>query len=107
MSLKAGIKKRTTQNEECHDYKVIVAANVSTAGPGEYFIKAMVVDERNCRETRGTTEYIFTSDKQRLAERQILAADSMITSTDEWTLVKIYIIEENQKRFMQERFSDM
>ena len=100
MSLKAGFGEGTTQmiqGNRIYGNRMIVAENVSTSGVGEYLIKGVIVSEENRKRCSTTKEYIFTGDKEKLATRELIAADSIITSNNGWALVKIYMMDQGPK----------
>ena len=97
MSLKAGFGEETTQETGDGGNRMIVAENVHTSGTGEYLIKGIIVSGKNMQKCSSSREYLFTGDKDKLAARELIAADSIITSSDGWALVKVYMMDGGPK----------
>ena len=68
-------------------------SNVNVNDIGEYFIRSMVVDECGKRVDCENQTYLFTADKGKLAERNLLAADSIVNSENGRIWIRIYMVE--------------
>ena len=78
-------------------HRVILASNVEIGNVGEYFVKGMVVDDRNEKNNVIEGDCIFSAEKFKMAEREMLVGDCLGRISGGYMMIRVCILQGGSK----------
>ena len=76
--------------------RVILYNNVELSGSREFFVKGAVLDE-NMQKLLISDDLLFIGDKLKMAEKDLLICNSLVTAHERFIWIRIYMPDEGVK----------
>ena len=77
--------------------RVILCDNVQLCGTREYLVRGVVIDENNQKLSRSGIDMIFTGDKAKMADKNLLIGNSIVSLKDGSIWVRLYMPDGGSK----------